>query len=441
MTSNDHILDLSTIMNMDLADACMSIAEAYKRSNTLVSGAIFAYIAKQLIGCETAPGGPYSKDSNLYSKASVRLNITIGYLFVTLGQPLSKVDTYIMKLDSKKMQPAEYYLLQIYSEAKQAPNLRLQRPKENRPYSHAYKTLNKLGAPAREQALSFLERVHGADSTGEISAIALYTAQSIGTHIPPSILHRLGEANIYSWIAYTIYDHIIDKQTDGTNLPVANIVMRLALDRYSGLFPHDDWFQTVIAQHFDQVDNASAWELQHCRFPVLDQLATITNLPDYATHDILAERSGVHILGPLAVTRLVGYPPEKTARLEKGLRHYLIARQLSDDIHDWREDLAAGHASAVVARLLASQKILPNQYNVLHLTKHLQDDFWRHSMKTINDDIVLHAKQAIEHLLAAGCQPSGKLISLVSRLIEAAKASMKERARFTEFYAAYEIRN
>lgn|GEM_PF-2633047 len=74
--------------------------------------------------------------------------------------------------------------------------------------------------------------------------------------------------------------------------------------------------------------------------------------------------------------------------LDKAFQHYLSAKQLNDDAHDWQKDLTNGHATSVVTRILASYG---QAYNPSEMQK-LQKIFWHEVIvdvcKEINDHII-----------------------------------------------------
>lgn len=431
--TNVKNLRVADIEHLSLARACTRIADHYRRDASKVSGEVFAWVAKRLIAAEVNPGGPYRDRTGQVTPA---VNIAVGYLFSAIEKPLPHVDAFIDSVDLAVLSLTDQKLLHKYYQTRKLMHGE-SRAKHSEAYHQAQAIYAELADPTRQQALDFLKRVARADVTGEIASIAAYTAQTIDAHVPHETLRHLGEANIHGWTAYTIYDHILDGETTVARLPIANIAMRLALGQYKELFSPDHAFHGVIANYFNQVDTANAWELQHSRFLTQDDKIHIGKLPDYGQHDILARRSSIHILGPLAIAHISNWQQNETRQLETGLRHYLIARQLSDDIHDWKDDIRSGQISAVVTQLLKHSRIPPGEHPIEQLIEDLQKDFWQHTMKVINDLIVKHASQANRHLLAVNCKPSGQLIALVNRLRDIANASTQERERFIDFAHSY----
>jgi hypothetical protein len=99
----------------------------------------------------------------------------------------------------------------------------------------------------------------------------------------------------------------------------------------------------------NRIDNANAWEQKYCRLDVKQGGVWSQTLPSFDDHHILADRSIGHAMGPLAALLCAGYSPdsEEYSSVDSLFRHYLIARQLHDDAHDWADDLLRGRANSV----------------------------------------------------------------------------------------------
>lgn len=418
----------------DLTELCAYAFTLYTKDKSQLSGTLFALLAKKLLASEIQPGGPY-KDAT--GKATVKVNIAVAKLFTLMGTPLPNVDLFLQNYNAATLNAADRKALDAYKNI--WPHAADTQPATlSEPYLRAQATLSKMSEPLRSQALHFLERVAQADTTKEIAHIAAFANASLGSDIKKDTLMALGEANIYGWIAYTIYDHIIDGESSAALLPVANVTMRLSLMSYKKMIPQDNLFQKTIDQLFNDIDEANAWELETCRFRVRRGIIRLSSLPHYQQNEVLARRSGIHILGPLIAVHSspLGKDARKMKYLHDGLQQYLIARQLSDDIHDWKEDLAAGHVTAVVAQLLADNTHTAKRIHVKALTAALQHSFLQHSMYTICQCIIHHATLAKYNLRLADCT-GGPLYELVARIEQMAKQSLTERSRFLDFRTAY----
>lgn len=198
------------------------------------------------------------------------------------------------------------------------------------------------------------------DKDRQIGLVAYYFKKAIGDeakNIPDATLTRLGVANFYIWMAYTIYDDFLDDEGDAKFLSAANFCLR----RYAVIFSDLSVDNRQFARYFDSVmdnlDSANAWEIAHCRAAVGDNRFYIPEeIPSYGDFGKLAERSLAHALGPIYLLHLVRHPGSQADvdNLYDFFKHYLIARQLDDDAHDWEDDLGRGHINSVVSLILSS---------------------------------------------------------------------------------------
>jgi len=434
-------LELADLTGLDFTALCQRVIEAYDTNRDALHGDIFAYLAKQLVAMEVTPGGPYRDE---HGDISITLNATIGRLFLYMGHPLPNIESFLAPQTRASLTKTDRRALGAYMQTleEKRPHVPSSRSTNHASYQRAVKTLSSLEEPVKTQLLTFLKRVEKADTTHEIAAIAQFTKEAVpGAHISSAKLSSLGEANVHTWIAYTIYDHILDGEADTSLLPAANVCMRRALHLYRQALPVTHPLQLLITEYFDRVDVASAWEVTSSRLAVGEGRIQIDSLPDYEDYHMLAWRSCIHILGPLIVATYSELSDEAVSRLAKGLHHYLIARQLGDDIHDWREDLAAGHVSAVVCTLLARQRITSgSSHDLRRLTRAIQQDFLNEGALEVSDSILAHTSQAIAELLAAGCGESSRLVGLVFRLKRMAEESAEHQQRFASFKQSYTTR-
>jgi hypothetical protein len=72
--------------------------------------------------------------------------------------------------------------------------------------------------------------------------------------------------------------------------------------------------------------------------------------------------------------------PEQANLIEDFFSHYLIARQLNDDAHDWLEDLQHGYINSVSAPML--QFFTPKDISSL------QEYFWKKHIDIVCGDIM-----------------------------------------------------
>ena len=224
---------------------------------------------------------------------------------------------------------------------------------------------------------AFLSKIVIADRNEEISQISKYFSASLNTQFKTdktNRLLRLGSANVFAWIAYTIYDDFIDDEGSSKMLSLANIMHRRAFELYLKEYPNKS---KIINNYFNSVDNSNLWELENCRAKILNNKIYIESIPEYNDGEFLAKRSIGHILGPKLLLDEMKTSSIRKNKAHEALFKYLIAKQISDDISDWESDLNNGHLSYVVSRLLTVANKLPGEYNLFDLTGDLRQVFWQ----------------------------------------------------------------
>ena len=182
------------------------------------------------------------------------------------------------------------------------------------------------------------------------------------------------------------------------------------------------------------MDNANAWELAHCRFAGDESHLSIGKLPVYGQHLVLARRSFGHALGPFALASLSGGTSSQLKDIDKGLSHYLIIRQLNDDMHDWHKDMQDGHISPVVALLIRQADLTPGAYSFEMLTKTLTPIFWSKTVGAMNKVIHEHAEAGKRHLQQSQLlKDNANFFELITRLDTMALSAPKAHEQYQSF--------
>jgi hypothetical protein len=297
-----------------------------------------------------------------------------------------------------------------------------------------------LDIDLRTLSLDFLERLLGGDKQREIVMLPYFFLQSLRQPpaLPDETLVHLCAANLYGWIAYTIYDDFLDDEGDPKLLSIANVSLRASLLGFQRAVPEHEDFQDLVLQTFDTIDAANTWEVTHCRFARSDASITIGRLPRYGRRARLADRSLGHTLTPLAVLVAAGQSPGSLAvrSVQASLRHYLIARQLSDDMHDWERDLRAGHITFVVKSILEDLSVPPRAQALEPLVTRMQQRFWNHTITDLCDTTMSHIRAARRSPSTLLQSPSviDKLLGRIEASIEHTRAAQTEAKQFLESY-------
>jgi hypothetical protein len=428
-----------------------------------INGELFAAAAEALIATEVQPGGPYL--SATHTEGSILANASIALFMTSLGSPLPKVQAYLehvallTKTGDLLLSPATHRYLN--SALGNVPSGQ----------SEAVNDINPLD-PASRRQLDFILRqsteyieasplalqpalatafasIQAADNTThEIGLLSHFFFTSLAPGSSQLIKNAqpfcqtYGTANIFCWIAYTAYDNIIDAEIGSQDqLPIANLAHRLAYDLYCDS-TDDSAALKIVRSTFNAMDAANQWELQACRPTITGDSITLNSLPDYQDCQILADRSGAHILGPLLLALQLNLRTTSPAwiALREGLRHYLIARQLQDDLHDWADDLRNGQLSYVAADLLRQLHIKPDVYNLDVLIGHLKQAFWDNSLPKQCETILFHTSAAKSQFALTklfSSTQSNSTLYLVERLENAAIQTNQDYLQRRDFVEHY----
>ncbi len=251
--------------------------------------------------------------------------------------------------------------------------------------------LNVYGTEISRLGLAMLEKIKSANKNYEITLLSTYFADSLTFPTEQStITQQLGAANLYCWIAYMLYDAMLDEKRDTTALPLANIAHRKSLELYRSVCS-DPNMRNFVDYAFDAMDATNAWEVENThRVPG----AIPESLPIFGNFYRLAHRSYAHVLGPLIIaSRLPDINSEAKQLLHDSLMQYLIARQLNDDTHDWQDDLKAGRITHVVLTLVKhvyGRKLPVGQMADIPA---LQEVFWQRCGEDMSLEIQEHIHQ------------------------------------------------
>jgi hypothetical protein len=169
------------------------------------------------------------------------------------------------------------------------------------------------------------------------------------------------------------------------------------------------------------------WEARHARKG--------NNIPNYKDYSQLAQKSFGHMLGPIAMLYALGYnisSPEVRHTIAF-FKHYLIARQLNDDAHDWEDDLKRGQVNAVAAALLL--QVPQNQHTNQEV---LRTIFWQKTMVYVSKDIYSHIKKARQSIAKVSIISKTDFFEHMLRAEEnSAKRAIDERKETIAFIKTY----
>lgn len=291
-----------------------------------------------------------------------------------------------------------------------------------------------------EHLADLLTRMARGDRNEEIGLLALRLAPTIiGKRPTRRTLEMLGAANLYNWVAYTIYDDFLDDEGEPPKLPTANIALRTAVRLFEEAV-HDSSFTAFVRATFDTVDAANVWELAHCRFAIDGNAVTIGTLPDYGDLHNLYGRSLTHGLPTLGALAAAGFAPNSNAARSvfDAFQQYLVIRQLNDDLRDWQNDLRAGHISYVVANTLRDADVTTGTHVIASLIAELKQTFLHQTLPTLCAEMLARGKRAHRLLAGANIVSNPNVIDeLISRYEQNAERMITRHGFATAFMEAY----
>ena len=248
---------------------------------------------------------------------------------------------------------------------------------------------------------------------------------------------------VLGWTAYKIFDDFMDSEAEPLRLPLAIIYFREMLTAAQKL-EAEEFSQNIM----DDIEKANFWELAECSISLSNRVnLKDVSLPKFGAYENLGNKSIGHALGSLAVydSWLKDQKISKNNRikavasLKEFFLQYIIARQISDDLHDWKQDLNAGRINCVSAWML---DVLKEKYKRSlskdKLFEELQALYWDQTLSVF-------AKQMLKSLKRAQ-ETSGQLIhfenteQLLDLLIpyeRLARRSIDDSKRAKEFLRTY----
>ncbi len=319
-------------------------------------------------------------------------------------------------------------------------------PQEEKIYravtSQVKQRFSTLAPGVKNYALEALDRTLDKDPDRQITLLPFHFRQALGNNGDPVTdeqMIALGTANLYGWIAYTIYDDFFDGEGNVNFLPVANAGLREVPAFYNKIFGSDKGNSKLANKILDNIDAANAWESQFCRVKVIDSRFTVPKeLPDFKNLRQLADKSLGHALGPVAIMLQLNFKCNswEIKNTLSFFTHYLIARQLNDDAHDWLADLRAGRINSIGANILKLYK--KQMIDFKRDEQKLQKLFWNNVLPQAAQTIFKHVKSARLALSDIGTiEMPDMLLHLLDRPEAAARQALEETKKMQDFLKSY----
>jgi len=305
----------------------------------------------------------------------------------------------------------------------------------------ARRRFSSLKGELRTEAIKCLEIILRRDKDKQIVLMPYFFKTTLGKNgraISKDLLVQLGLASLYGWIAYTIYDDFLDDEGNPRLISVANLCLRELTTIFNSVLPEETEFQPFFHQIMDAIDTANTWEVSHCRIKIKSPELKIQGfkIPDFGDFSRLAHRSLGHALGPVAILYFLGYnvSSSELKNLMRFFKHFLIARQLNDEAHDWEKDLKMGQINAVGAQIL---KRVRNKKLKVEVNQ-LQEVFWYEVVVDVCQTVLKHTRLARKALREISIITNPSLLEqLLIPIKYSVQKALKEREETLKFLRAY----
>ena len=421
-------------------------------------GAKLGFILSELSAREVEEGGPYYVFLGKEEVLDFGFNLGVSLLLRKWGVQLPRLEAYLNSFLEKGLPVSEILssdelniFLKLHGSLLTPTNNKSQgtlTQTEELIFSLIRKLMDerfaRLPSSFAESAKYVMERTIKGNPDKQMSLMSLYTKEALGENAPnisdPQIA-QLGLANIFFWTAFIIYDDFwdIDEAAEPKLLPVANLFARHYINFFTSSDSGEENFRTFFNEYMDKLDSANEWEMLNCRMLIDNQkLLLPTNLPDYGNFGIKFYPASGHIFGPVKILLDAGYKLDsvEVKLIIEYFRGYLIAMQLNDDAHDWKEDLSRGHISTAVYLILRNwRQNFPNTHEI-DLEKdmpELERMFWFDILPELCESIFEYCDEAQKALDEISCMPNpAPLQKFIDRNRVAAEQALLEQRQSVE---------
>ncbi len=487
-----------TFAGQNTYEVFYALTVLYEYSAKNVDQTLIVAAIHHLVAQETQPGGPYHNAAQRNAALDFATNLVITRFLRHVADPLPNLETYI-----QKTKPAQTdWLLDLHIQAlyghttptatelavvidtqnddgswfdtpssaqtswETSPLLATARlvrllcqvsasptPKYDKPPSDSIELkAAKIAAQAYPGSVNrtletLLNRIAQADTGQEIGPLATRFSATLPQTYPSvaeSVLQALGIANLFAWVAYTVYDDFLDGESMPPLLPAANIAMRQSILLFEKAVD-DLAFHALVRTTFDNMDQINSWEVTNCQFLTKDGVVYFGNLPDYGDLHALFQRSLSHSLPVIGTLVAAGVPigSKQSRQVHEAFRQYLVIRQLSDDLHDWKEDLSTGRITYVIARMCEDMKLKPGPKRLTRLMPIMERHFWEYTLHEIDAEIIRRAQLAKTLMEESGVTTCQDVITILVERIEAiahrTEAEQQDASRFLASYRAHPV--
>ena len=218
--------------------------------------------------------------------------------------------------------------------------------------------LSKLEPGLQERGLYSLGQMLITPISEEVTLLSIDLDSALGASLPKEIHVKLGAANLFGWMAFHLYDNCYEENGVSVELSLANICLRSATTLYCQVSEALKIKPSLVLQTLDAIDEAHAKEVAD----TVELRQSLLNQERWTGITVrhIAERSFGHCLGPLLVCHSLEPNLGLLGQIKKLFNHYLTARQMCDDLHDWSKDFMEHRVTSVTKTLFFTTQAFTN---------------------------------------------------------------------------------
>lgn len=413
-------------------------------SGETLSGTELAECLALLAAHEVAEGGPYAS-CTACRHPDMDTNIAVARFLEASGAYLPNLHAFLARELSSGKHPTDGLAWMPHD----APSETAYQPAETLPeftlcLDECLKPVSReIAGTVRKMLTTTMAR----NQDGQMTRMPLYMREALGSRgamFSNTKVAELGVASAFFWTSFIAYDDFWDEDeaADPLHLPAANFMARHFIRTLTSTLPNNAAFTAYVHGMMDRLDAANAWEVAHCRMKVEEGDVLIPEtLPAYEDFSIKFYPAAGQCLAPVLMMVELGYEidgPEITALVDY-FTHYLVAMQLNDDMHDWKEDLARGHISTAVAVLLLEWKRAYPERAGISLAadeNELEELFWERVVDPLCTCVLERAERSRAALTKVGLENPEPLVRFIDAVEGSARHALQVRATGTELVAA-----
>lgn len=311
-------------------------------------------------------------------------------------------------------------------------------PTQNRTLIHIEDEISNISTDIAMKFAPYIEEIKSSKSQSFITQLPQQFNNSyLKSKISATNVYPLNLATTYGWIAYTVFDHIWDRESKEDDLAVGTISLRKSHTFFRNWSTKKDW-HIFVDNTFNTIDDSFTWETLNCRFKN-SQLNRIT-LCDYnEIEKKYINRSFGLSLGVIAVLYENGYKQDSSEwnHISSVFSHFIASKQINDDAHDWYEDLLTGKINLANYKLIefvSHQKI---KYSTDDKSE-LQKLYWDNIIVDIMNQVINHANKALDSINSLNHLGSFEILShAVNNQKLIAKNTLDERQKAIDFIKSF----